>query len=277
MIVEGDDRYGEGVNVAARLQQIAEPGGICVSGKVSKEVEKKLAFGFEPMGEHRVKNIAEPILCYRVNLQGITACKRRPREKPSRRPNCLIKSGDRRSALYQHEQRSRAGVLRRRPGRGSHHRSVEGSRADGDRAAFRRSLTRGSRSTSGRWRRILVSVSNRRKRAAGCDSRAHQRADRQGDRRRPSLGRPVRSRPGRCFPPAGRGGGPGRDRPFQRTAVGASCYPSEGDKSRSLRSLCPRAGHGDTIDRGQPRGASASWENRSNSIRFSPTRMPGSA
>ena len=69
VIVEGDDRYGEGVNVAARLQQLAEPGGICVSGKVSKEVEKKLAFGFEPMGEHKMKNISEPIACYRVSLQ----------------------------------------------------------------------------------------------------------------------------------------------------------------------------------------------------------------
>jgi TolB-like protein/class 3 adenylate cyclase/Tfp pilus assembly protein PilF len=69
VIVEGDDRYGEGVNVAARLQQLAEPGGICVSGKVSKEVEKKLAFSFEPMGEQQMKNIAEPIACYRVNLQ----------------------------------------------------------------------------------------------------------------------------------------------------------------------------------------------------------------
>ncbi len=69
VIVEGDDRYGEGVNVAARLQELADPGGICVSGKVSKEVEKKLAFGFEPMGEQRMKNIAQPIACYRVNLQ----------------------------------------------------------------------------------------------------------------------------------------------------------------------------------------------------------------
>ena len=69
VIVDGDDRYGEGVNVAARLQEIAEPGGICVSAKVSKEVEKKLAFCFEPMGEQRVKNIAEPISCFRVNLQ----------------------------------------------------------------------------------------------------------------------------------------------------------------------------------------------------------------
>jgi TolB-like protein/class 3 adenylate cyclase/Tfp pilus assembly protein PilF len=69
VIVEGDDRYGEGVNVAARLQQIAEPGGICVSEKVSKEVAKKLAFGFEPMGEQRMKNIADPVACFRVNLQ----------------------------------------------------------------------------------------------------------------------------------------------------------------------------------------------------------------
>jgi adenylate cyclase len=69
VIVEGKDRYGEGVNVAARLQQLADPGGICVSGKVSKEVEKKLALGFEPMGEQRMKNIAEPIDCYRVCLK----------------------------------------------------------------------------------------------------------------------------------------------------------------------------------------------------------------
>ena len=69
VIVEGEDRYGDGVNVAARLQQLAEPGGICVSGKVSKEVEKKLAFGFEPMGEQQMKNIAEPIACYHVILQ----------------------------------------------------------------------------------------------------------------------------------------------------------------------------------------------------------------
>jgi class 3 adenylate cyclase len=68
VIVEGDDRYGEGVNIAARLEQLAEPGGIYVSGKVAKEVEKKLAFGFESLGEHKVKNIAEPVPVYRVRL-----------------------------------------------------------------------------------------------------------------------------------------------------------------------------------------------------------------
>ena len=66
VIVEGDDRYGEGVNIAARLQQLGEPGGIWVSEKVMREVERKLAIGFEPMGRRKAKNIAMPISAYRV-------------------------------------------------------------------------------------------------------------------------------------------------------------------------------------------------------------------
>lgn len=70
VIVEGKDRYGDGVNIAARLQQLADPGGICVSSKVAKEVERKLAFGFESMGEQKVKNIAKPVPTYRVKFGG---------------------------------------------------------------------------------------------------------------------------------------------------------------------------------------------------------------
>lgn len=70
VIVEGDDRFGEGVNIAARLEQLAEPGGIWVSSKVAREVEKKLAFGFQAMGPHKVKNISEPVEAYRVRLDG---------------------------------------------------------------------------------------------------------------------------------------------------------------------------------------------------------------
>jgi len=81
VIVEGDDRLGETVNIAARLEQLAEPGGICVSGKVSKEVEKKLAFTFEPMGEQKVKNITEPVQVYKVTLEG-PKVRPRPRETP---------------------------------------------------------------------------------------------------------------------------------------------------------------------------------------------------
>jgi adenylate cyclase len=81
VIVEGTDRHGEGVNIAARLEQLADPGGICVSGKVANEVEKKLAFGFEPMGAQRVKNISEPIQVYRVKLDGVKApTKRKPQK-----------------------------------------------------------------------------------------------------------------------------------------------------------------------------------------------------
>ena len=79
VIVEGTDRHGEGVNIAARLQQLADPGGICVSGKVANEAEKKLGFGFEPMGAQRVKNISEPIPVYRVRLDGVrTPAMRKP-------------------------------------------------------------------------------------------------------------------------------------------------------------------------------------------------------
>jgi adenylate cyclase len=69
VIVDGDDRFGEGVNIAARLEQLAETGGICVSDKVAREVEKKLAFGFVPMGPQKVKNIAEPVEAFRVSRE----------------------------------------------------------------------------------------------------------------------------------------------------------------------------------------------------------------
>ena len=85
VIVEGDDRFGEGVNIAARLEQIADPGGICVSGKVAREVEKKLAFGFEPMGAHQVKNIAEPVQAFRIRLDGAPASSAKISLKSSKR------------------------------------------------------------------------------------------------------------------------------------------------------------------------------------------------
>ena len=66
VIVEGDDRHGEGVNIAARLQEIAGSGGICVSAKVHDEVHRKLSFAFDDMGERQFKNIAAPIRVYRV-------------------------------------------------------------------------------------------------------------------------------------------------------------------------------------------------------------------
>jgi TolB-like protein/Flp pilus assembly protein TadD len=64
--MEGDDIYGDGVNIAARLEGLAEPGGICVSRTVYDHARNKVDLAFEPMGAHRVKNIAEPVTVYRV-------------------------------------------------------------------------------------------------------------------------------------------------------------------------------------------------------------------
>jgi adenylate cyclase len=68
IIIDGDDIFGDGVNVAARLQTLADPGGIMVSGVVHDQVRDKLNFGFEDMGEQMVKNIARPIGVHRVSL-----------------------------------------------------------------------------------------------------------------------------------------------------------------------------------------------------------------
>jgi class 3 adenylate cyclase/TolB-like protein len=66
VIIEGEDRHGEGVVIASRLQQLAKPGGIAVSGTVMEHVRRKLALRFEALGEHQVKNIAAPVSVYRV-------------------------------------------------------------------------------------------------------------------------------------------------------------------------------------------------------------------
>src|SRR5881296_2303097 len=66
VIVEGERIYGDGVNIAARLEGLAEAGGICISGIVYDQVETKLALGYEYLGEQTVKNIAKPVRVYRV-------------------------------------------------------------------------------------------------------------------------------------------------------------------------------------------------------------------
>jgi adenylate cyclase len=66
LIVEGEDIHGDGVNIAARLQALAEPGGIVVSGTAYDHIKGKVDAGFEFLGEQRVKNIAEPVRIYRV-------------------------------------------------------------------------------------------------------------------------------------------------------------------------------------------------------------------
>ncbi len=77
VMVEGDNLFGDGVNVAARLEGIAEAGGICISGSTFDQVKNKLSIGFEDMGAQEVKNIAEPVPAFRVLPEG-----ERPKASP---------------------------------------------------------------------------------------------------------------------------------------------------------------------------------------------------
>ena len=70
VMVEGSDLYGDGVNIAARLEGIAEAGGICISAKVHDEVRRKLALACEDLGERQFKNIATPIRAFQILRDG---------------------------------------------------------------------------------------------------------------------------------------------------------------------------------------------------------------
>ena len=70
VIVEGDDIYGDGVNIAARLQEIADAGGVAISANAHEQVEGKLDAAFDDLGERRLKNIAKPVRVYRARLGG---------------------------------------------------------------------------------------------------------------------------------------------------------------------------------------------------------------
>jgi adenylate cyclase len=81
VIVEGDDLYGDGVNIAARIEALADPGGVFVSNTVHDHVRDRLPFLFEDLGEQQVKNIARPLRIYRVRITETTA--RSPSAQPA--------------------------------------------------------------------------------------------------------------------------------------------------------------------------------------------------
>src|SRR5215471_8829773 len=71
VIVEEQDIFGDGVNVAARLEALAEPGGLCISRMVRDHIRDKLAYHFEDLGEQSVKNIARPVRVYALRPEAI--------------------------------------------------------------------------------------------------------------------------------------------------------------------------------------------------------------
>src|SRR5690242_4403361 len=69
VMIEGSDLYGDSVNIAARLEAVAEPAGICISAKVHDEVRNRLNLSFDDLGERQLKNIATAVRVYRVSRE----------------------------------------------------------------------------------------------------------------------------------------------------------------------------------------------------------------
>ena len=81
IIAEDNDIHGDGVNVAARLEGIADPGGICISGTVRDHIGDRLDLAFDDMGEQKLKNIARPLRVYRIRLAATESTKPVPAEE----------------------------------------------------------------------------------------------------------------------------------------------------------------------------------------------------
>src|SRR5215469_13886185 len=79
VIVDGEDIFGDGVNIAARLEALAQPGTVCISQTVYDQVRNKLDLDYRPLGSHRVKNITEPVRAYAVGVAAGTPHPRRGR------------------------------------------------------------------------------------------------------------------------------------------------------------------------------------------------------
>jgi len=78
VIIDGDHIYGDGVNIAARLEALAEPGSICISRVVRDQIRDKLPYAFEDMGEQSVKNIARPVRAYAMSAHAVASTPQLP-------------------------------------------------------------------------------------------------------------------------------------------------------------------------------------------------------
>ena len=90
LVVEGERIYGDGVNVAARVEALAHPGGICVSAKVHDEVHRKLELAFEDLGEHELKNIAAGVRVYRVEMGNTNSAAKPQAQARHAKPSIIV-------------------------------------------------------------------------------------------------------------------------------------------------------------------------------------------
>ena len=160
IIVEGDDIHGDGVNIADRMQALAEPGGVAISGTAYDQVKAKLPVGYASLGEQKVKSIAEPVRVYRVRAW----TRRRPARRSPRRRACAP------GAFRQLPRRSSSSLL-------GAARRVVAAVADGGRS--RAGGTAAAADTQAVAGRAALRQSERRRRA-GLSRRRHHRGSDDG-------------------------------------------------------------------------------------------------
>ena len=126
LVVEGDRIYGDGVNIAARLEALADPGGICISKAIHEQIEDKLSLQYEYLGEKAVKNIVKPIRAYRVLFDPAHETTRAGRAEPESR------------SVRNEKIASRYEKTPTKPG--DNDKSIDAPRRFGDRNIFRKHL-----------------------------------------------------------------------------------------------------------------------------------------
>ena len=131
IIVDGDDIYGDGVNVAARIQALADPGGIYISRGAAEQVRDKVPIKIETRGEQTVKNIARPIEVFCIIAEDRDAIVKSMQKTETQVQTPMVADKPTIAVLpfRQYERRPRAGIFRRRHHRGHHHRAVALPRA----------------------------------------------------------------------------------------------------------------------------------------------------
>jgi len=125
IIIDDNDIFGDGVNIAARLEGIAEPGGVCVSDDAQRQIRGKIDIAFEEMGSQTLKNIAEPMRAWRMRLDG-SVPPIAPAKLPSEANQPLALPDKPSIAVLPFQNMSvRAGAFLRWSGRRHHHDPVE--------------------------------------------------------------------------------------------------------------------------------------------------------
>ena len=104
IIIDDNDIFGDGVNIAARLEGIAEPGGVCISDDAYRQIRGKVDVGFDDIGLQTLKNIAEPMRAWHMRFEGEAAPAIRSSSSPKQVQDLIAtrQAVDRRSAVRQH-------------------------------------------------------------------------------------------------------------------------------------------------------------------------------